>query len=193
MDTHKKLTILVDMDDCIEMLSEAWTEYLNQKHGLNVDWKEIKEWDVRKFFPELTSEEIYAPLFDEEMWKTVKPMPGAEETLYRLISQGHRVYIVTSSHYETLTAKCKHVLFRYFPFLTWDNVIVAAHKQMIRGDILIDDGPHNLIGGAYRKVIMTMPHNESINADDFDMIRVHDWRGIYRIVCDIASEKEEKP
>ena len=34
--------------------------------------------------------------------------------------------------------------------LTWDQVIVTSRKQLIRGDVLIDDGIHNLEGGQYK-------------------------------------------
>ena len=35
--------------------------------------------------------------------------------------------------------KMDDLLFKYFPFLDWDHVIVTSKKQMIRGDVLIDD------------------------------------------------------
>lgn len=36
------------------------------------------------------------------------------------------------------------LLFRWFPFITWDQVIITSRKQFIKGDVLIDDGIHNL-------------------------------------------------
>lgn len=52
-----------------------------------------------------------------------------------------------------------NVLFRYFPMFTWDDVIITAHKQLINGDVLVDDGVHNLVGGSYEKLLMDAPHN----------------------------------
>ena len=110
----RHLTILVDMDDTIENLAEAWVAYLNARH--------------------------------------------------KLIADGHTVLIVTTSNYQTLAAKMEQVLFHYFPFLTWNDVIITAHKQLIKGDVLVDDGIHNLEGGDYFKILMTAPHNRNYDA-----------------------------
>ena len=59
----RKLTILVDADDTIEYLAEAWIGMLNERHGTNVCVEDLTSWEVQKAFPELTKEEVYAPLF----------------------------------------------------------------------------------------------------------------------------------
>lgn len=66
--------------------------------------------------------------------------------------------------------------------LTWDQVIVTSRKQLIRGDVLIDDGIHNLEGGQYNKVLMTAPHNVHFDAEAHDMIRVHNWKEIEEVI-----------
>ena len=42
----KKLTILVDMDDTIEQLLNAWIAAVNSKFGTAVTYDDIKSWDV---------------------------------------------------------------------------------------------------------------------------------------------------
>ena len=74
------------------------------------------------------------------------------------------------------------VLFKYFPFLSWDQVIVTTRKQMIRGDVLIDDGIHNLEGGQYKKVLMTAPHNIHYDAEAHGMVRVNSWKEIEQVI-----------
>ena len=53
---------------------------------------------------------------------------------------------------------------------------------MIRGDVLIDDGIHNLEGGAYKKIMFTAPHNRNYDAEAHGMIRVDNWEEIVRII-----------
>ena len=65
--------LLVDMDDVIENLCPCWCRWLNEHYGTNVSAEEIVDWDINKFFPELTREQIFEPLFKEEFWKTVTP------------------------------------------------------------------------------------------------------------------------
>ena len=53
---------------------------------------------------------------------------------------------------------------------------------MIRGDVLIDDGIHNLEGGHYEKILMTAPHNINYDAEKHGMIRVRNWKEIERVI-----------
>ena len=81
-----------------------------------------------------------------------------------------------------MPAKMERVLFRYFPFLSRDQVIITGNKQMIRGDVMIDDGIHNLEGGEYRKILFTAPYNKDYDAEANGMIRVHNWDEILRVI-----------
>lgn len=176
------MQILVDMDDVLENLSEAWINMLNKEYGTSVDYQTTRDWKMEESFPELTPAQIYAPLYDDSFWRTVKPIPGASEALERMIADGNDVYIVTASNYITLKTKMEEVLFKYYPFLDWRNVIVTFNKQMIRGDVLIDDAPHNLVGGEYFKILIDAPHNRNFNAERNGVIRAKDWNEVIEIL-----------
>lgn len=133
------------------------------------------EWQIDKFFPSLAKEQVYAPLRDEEFWKTVKPKAGAVDAVKHLIDAGDEVYVLTNSHYKALASKMENVLFKYFPFLTWNNVIIASNKQMVRGDVLIDDAIHNLVGGDYYRILMDAPYNRSIDDVGNFIYRAYNW------------------
>ena len=183
----KRLTILVDMDDTIEDLSGAWAEWLNSKYGLHTHRDELRDWDVAKAFPSLSAGQVYAPLYDDSFWSTVRPINDAPEFLFKLIEDGHKVFIVTASAYETIKAKMNGVLFRYFPYLTWDDVIVTSKKQIVTGDILVDDGPHNLFGGVYLPVLMDAPHNQKFNNEEHKIPRVYGWKEVYELITEYAG------
>lgn len=183
----KPLTIFIDMDDTIEYLLKGWVDWLNAKHGTDVDWTSIRTWDMTKAFPTLNKMQVYEPLYVDDFWDWVKPIPYATEMIHQLIVDGHKVFIVTASTYETLAAKMDKVLFRYFPYLTFDNVIVTSNKQLLNGDVLIDDGIHNLVGGSYAKLIMDAPHNRGFDEKAYDMRRVHSWEEIYPLICEMAK------
>ncbi len=176
------MRILVDMDDTIEQLLRAWLACVNEKYNRNVQYDDIVEWNVAKFYPGLTYEEVYGAILYDEFWDTVEPMPYASEALKHIIDMGHEVYIVTATPYESVYGKMKNHLFKHFPYLTWDNVIITSHKQLIKGDMLIDDGVHNLEGGDYIKVLMTAPNNKSYDAKANGMIRVHNWHEIEELI-----------
>ena len=63
---------------------------------------------------------------------------------------------------------------------------------MIRGDVLIDDGVHNLEGGAYAKILMTAPHNRNYDAEGNGMVRVHNWTQVEEAVRKIEKDLSKK-
>ena len=176
------MTILVDMDDTIEQLLKAWVSRANEKFGRKVTLDDITDWNVAKPYTGLTRKQIYDVTFERGFWETVEPMPGAAEALKHFMDEGHEVYIVTATEPEHVEEKMNGLLFRYFPFLSWDQVIITSRKQMIRGDVLIDDGIHNLEGGSYMKIMFTAPHNRDYDAEGNGMIRVHTWPEVVRII-----------
>ena len=176
------MVILVDMDDTIEQLLKTWVARANERYGRNVALDEITDWNVAAPYPGITKEEIYGVTYEPGFWSAVEPMPGAAEALKHFMDEGHEVYIVTSTEPEHVEEKMNRLLFRYFPFLDWGQVIITRRKQMIRGDVLIDDGIHNLEGGPYKKILYTAPHNRYYDAEANGMIRVHGWDEIVRII-----------
>ena len=184
------MTILIDMDDVLEMLVAGWCAYLHDKYGTMTTAADVKEWNMSKAFPLLTYEQVYGATEDDALWDYVKPMPGAREGLEALRADGHEIYVVTATGYKTLRAKMEKVLFRYFPFLDWGHVIITDRKQMIAGDVLLDDGPHNLVGGKYRKLLYTAGHNRDFDEASIGAQRVDNWEEAVAAIRKIAAERD---
>ena len=182
-----KLTILVDMDDTIEYLLHDWLVWLNNRYGTHVIEDDIHDYDITKAFPDLTPDQVYAPLFFHDLWANLCPVPGADKVLKKLQEQGHEIYIVTSSNFQTINTKITCVVHRSFQFIPDDHIIIARNKQMIRGDVLIDDAPHNLVGGSYLKIMPAAAHNRDFDAESAGIIRAKDWNEIYDIVNEYAE------
>ena len=191
----RKLTILVDLDDVLNNLVEAWVRYLNHNHNLTVNLNDITDWDMMRFFPTLTEEQVFEPIKLEQFWWSLSVKPEAVEYLGKLLNDGHTIKIVTATHYKAVVPKVEWLL-ENFPFLSWHNVIIAQDKSLIKGDVIIDDGVHNLLGRDEKslKIIMAMPHNadyaDHIIADK-NVVRLNDWCGIYYTICGYAAEKCE--
>lgn len=182
MGDKKKLTILVDMDDVLEHFVDNWIIAINEKYGRDVDPNKLTTWEILHLYPGLTVLDLEEILTSEEFWKRVKPIDGAVETMKKLIDDGHDVYVATSSWYKTLIPKMDEVLFKYFDFLTWDKVIVARDKWMIKGDVVIDDGIHNLENRTddSLKLLFTATHNKSYDAESHGIVRVNNWKEVYK-------------
>ena len=180
------MTILVDMDDTIELLLAAIVERANEKFGQQVTLDQITSWDMSEPYTGVDKKQMLAITYESGFWRSVKPVPGAAEALRHFMDEGHEVYIVTATEIDNAEEKMKDLLFRYFPFISWDHVIITCRKQMIRGDVLIDDGIHNLEGGDYRKILFTAPHNRLYDAEANGMIRVDTWDEAVRVVDSMA-------
>lgn len=175
-------TILIDIDDTIENLCETWVSWLNKQYGTSVKYDEITEWDMSKFFPNLTKEQVFEPLHNPKLWDYVQPKHGAVEYVKKLIDEGYNVYLCTSTDYRNVRPKYEGVIQKYFPYIKWSQVIIASHKQMIKADFLIDDGVHNLENGDYIKILMTAPHNKDYDAEGNGMYRADNWKNVYKII-----------
>ena len=184
----KKLTVLVDMDDVLVNTLEAWVWWLNRAFYSDVFPDDITDWDISRSYPYAPVELLYEPLKNPEFWETVRPVPGAREGLLKLYKGGYRVSVVTASWYDTLQPKMDRALFKWFPELSWRDVVVTHYKQGVRGDVLIDDNIDNLTDGNYAKLLMDAPHNRNKQVDD-DIIRVKNWPEIIRKINEIAMEE----
>lgn len=186
----KKFTILVDIDDTLVNTVEVWVEWLNIKYNLNVQYKELKVWDMQAAFPSLTLDQIRKPLSNTHFWSLVKPKEGAVEYLKKLMDDGHKVLICSASHPTTILGKVYNCLLKYFTYLDTTQLIFAYDKQLINADFLIDDGIHNLVNAPYRGILITTPYNILINETDYDknMVRVNNFEEAYNFIEEQANE-----
>lgn len=188
----KDFIIGIDMDDTIEDLCEAWIAWLNNKYECHVNPKDIITWEIPPYFPELTEKEVYAPLYDEEFWKTVKPKTDAMKYLKMLHDEGYTILICTCTHYASLAPKMENLLFKYFPFLDWRDIITIKHKQYLKLDVLIDDYHENLINADYFGILYDTPHNRDFKEDGKSIVRVFNWEGAYNLISKQYETKCQK-
>ena len=130
--------------------------------------------------------DFFSPLQDADFWLSLKPKPDVEKYLKQLIDDGHEVHIVTSTHYNSVAPKTLWIL-EHFPFLKWEQIIIASNKQMIKGDVLIDDYQKNLEGGDYKRILFEAYHNRFFDESTIDAVRVKTWAEIYEEINKIAN------
>jgi 5'(3')-deoxyribonucleotidase len=79
----------------------------------------------------------------------LKPLPGAIRAVKLLQRNGFDVYFLSRAPYDTPTAWAEKLIWckTYFPEPEFVNkLILCAHKNLIKGDILIDDDIRNKEG-----------------------------------------------
>ena len=71
-------TILIDIDDTILNLVPSWVDWLNNNYNIEINEREITDWEIHNYFPTLTKEQVYAPLYIDEFWNNVRPKEDAQ-------------------------------------------------------------------------------------------------------------------
>ena len=177
------MRILLDFDEVINQMVHHWVDTLNCVYGTSVNFENVNEWDMTKSFPNLTEDKLYNPLHLQSFWNGVKIEVGAKKGIQELLSQGHEIYIVTSAHPNTIKWKAEW-LQRELPEISWPHVIVANNKSLINGDILVDDGLHNLYKGDYIKILFDKPWNKMVDKSRMtDLIhRAYNWDDVVKLI-----------
>ena len=176
-------TILIDMDEVLVGLLDAWLAWLNEKHNLDVKRHKVVDWDMHPMYPTLSDDELYEPLHNKEFWKSVSPLPYARAYVDKMIEDGHRIYVVTASHYGTMSHKIKNALMPYFNF-HFKDIIMTYNKGMLKADILIDDYVENFNGFDGIKILVTTPYNTHIHKSRYDY-RAKNLKEAYKIIKEL--------
>ena len=157
------MTIAVDVDETVAALMPEWIARYNENHRDTLDHKNVSHWDVDKFVKPEVGKAVYSILNDADLYECVCPINGALAGVRKLHEMGHRVIFVTSCVGPQMHPK-KQWLHRhgFMDAAGHDTEYIVCHdKSLIRADIIIDDGPHNLEGFVGGKILFDAPHNQS--------------------------------
>jgi 5'(3')-deoxyribonucleotidase len=175
------------MDEVIANCIGPWTDDLHTRFGVRISPEKIRIWDFYKDY-NLTLEQFLAPIQEPGYFFHLDPIPGAVECLSEMHKEGHEIIVVTSppngaptSAYDKQRWVAKH-----FPFIPRKNVVFAPRKDIVSGDILIDDAPHNIKDFPGTTILWDAPYNRRTRDSSY---RVKTWREALSIVRKIAGEK----
>ena len=171
-------TLLIDMDSVIVDLMTEWFQRYSQAYDDDLTVDSILCWQTEKYVKPECGAKIYDFLDEPGLFRHLKPLPGAIETLKRL-SEDFDILIVTASRTHAYTEKEQWVE-EHLPFIGKRNLIFSHRKDMIRGDVLFDDAPPNLRAFAATgrlAVAMDYPYNR-----DVDVPRVGNWAEFERYI-----------
>lgn len=175
----KQPIILCDVDEvCADLLTE-WVRRYNIDYEDTLSVEDIDQWDVAQCVKPECGKKMFDILRDPDLYDYVKPIPGALEGVRTLRKSGCRVVFVTSCVVDTTDAKIWWLIRN--GFLPNQKVprdfIAAKDKSLVRGDLLIDDGPHN-----NPTILYDQPHNRGVSHPR----RVHSWKEVVEYVHELV-------
>ena len=175
--TGRQPILLCDLDDVVFRTSEHMLRIANRRFGESYDLIDLTaRWATT--FPEPYVQYIFKDLFpDPDFYTGVEVFPQTPEAIEHLRSQ-YRVLFVTAGPPSALPGKVaallRHgILDEADPF--FPEVIGATAKDVIAGEVLIDDSPRNIRDTrATHRILRDAPWNRSTELP-VSFVRSPDW------------------
>jgi 5'(3')-deoxyribonucleotidase len=157
------MRIYLDMDGVLADLTSGWIPYLNEMSGKNLTVNEVDMWGIEKVY-DIPFSEARKPLHQPGFWEGLPAYPGVSEFVETLDNMGHEVYIATSPFPSSVCAWGKKMWVKeHLPFLAPSRVILIHDKHLLRGDMLVDDKPENLVAFQGHRMLFNQPWNQTLN------------------------------
>lgn len=184
----EKLTILFDADDVLVESTLPIVERYNAKYGENIKYEDLVNYADDRYFP--ADRSIEEPYYGEPgIFRTFKPFPGAQELVKKLAEDGHDLYIATASKLSVVGDKVA-CYDEHFPEFHSDlrNVIPIRNKALLKGSVIIDDMPFNLVDSLCPlRLLIDRPWNRQAEGD---FVRCHSYDDVYENIQKYLSLEE---
>lgn len=183
----------VDLDNVTLNYEDAFRQHVAKTFSMAPeDLEPVEDWDYAKTNWPISNREEFEVLHraavEEGMFASMRAMPGASETMWRLSDAGVHIRVIThrlflkglhaKSAADTITGLERNGI-------PYRDLCLIAAKPSVGTDLLVDDGPHNILG--YRAnggeaVTFDWPYNRHLDGPrvrsweelgDFVMARAH--------------------
>ncbi len=178
--------ILIDMDQVLVDLLTHWLDVLYMKYKEPLRFHEVTEWDLSLNCKKATSTQVYDCLKIPGFFRHLKPVEGAVESVKKLISDGHDVVIVTACMYGHTDKR--EWLAEHLPEISANNIIFARRKQIIQGDVFIDDSADNCINYMFENPKAMVICFSQLYNKNFHGLRCASWMKISYLIKQFTRE-----
>ena len=151
------LTYGIDWDDVISDLNTHAITLANKEHALNLKLEDINSWEnvgkasiIKQYYQ------------DERIYRMQTVTDEAKNFIHELQKKG-KVYIITAIAPQFMSLRAEQIL-TAFPDFPEQNIIMGFQKSLVRFDVTLDDGPHNILKSCAKyPVLMRRPWNDSLS------------------------------
>lgn len=137
-----EFTVALDMDSTVYDLHAPWLKWLKDTHMEAVAPHEILTWDWHNQLN--CGQAVYDFLHLDDAFLNAPLFPGAHAAIMEVHNMGVRQCFVSTVKTKTGAWQKQQAIIRDFPELKDDVFITSHNKDLVRADLLVDDGPHNL-------------------------------------------------
>ena len=184
------LKIAVDCDDVLNDLMHKTLALFEQDTGIHYDYQDLAAFNLETCLPIAHAKQIVTLFGDKRLWDSLAPVDGAQKALKRMVDDGHDVFIVTASHFSNVKWKYEWIQ-EHYPFIAWEQVIIARRKDLINSDWLIDDNPTNLLSRPYGRACITQPWNTHLKDEVLSILRADKLGAVYNLILEDERRFED--
>lgn len=169
------MRILVDMDG---VLADVYSQFLKLEFQETGILRKLEETNGK-----LESEAF--PFYEKhvkskDFFRTAPLIKSSVEGLKYLNNKYEVIILSSATEFPQSLTEKELWLNQFYPFITWQQMVFCGRKDLVHGDIMIDDHPKNLSVFQGRKIIFTQPHNIYVHNDSFE--RASGWNNIRELL-----------
>ncbi len=165
--------LIVDMDDVMADATGRFIKLLKEELGIEVERESLNHKPEGSGYP-IEREALKRYVHREKFFKAMEVKEDCQEVMEQL-NKKYELFIVSSAMEFPLSLHEKLLwLNEHFSFLHWKQFVFCGSKNIVHGDFMIDDLPHNLETFNGHKFLFTAPHNLQFNHFD----RLNNWKEV---------------
>lgn len=185
------MIICCDIDNTINDLVEKTIALYNIQSNKNIKMSDVTTYNFYDCLSKEDADGLIELFKSKDLWDSLKPLPQSQESLKKLIKQGHRIFLATATDPINFEWKCEW-LSRYFSFIPIDNVIRIMDKSLLKIDVMVDDHLSNLTNNVCERICLDYPWNRNSGKDyAYDIKRANGWNDVINIINNIEKEMEK--
>jgi uncharacterized protein len=185
------MRIAIDIDSTLHHYWDVLSEVSVRRFGIELPYDEQFTWGITRLRPdqlELCIEESHT----DEQILAGNPYPGAVEAVRHWHAQGHFVHVTSHRALDRRDVTAAWLQQIGLPFddlhCSFDKVARCVELEI---DLLIDDGPENLLAALERGIVVATighPWNRDM-CEEEDVICAQDWNQLERLLEPMLSRQ----
>jgi 5'(3')-deoxyribonucleotidase len=183
------MRILCDIDSVMAQTMKHWLSIYNKKYFDNLIVEDVTLWDIDKVVKPSCGMAIYNIIKEPGFFYDLEPMPGMVKAIGELQAAGHEIILVSSSPRKGKTSAYDKVRWveKYLPDFNTEDIVFTHRKDVVSGDLMLDDAPHNIEAFPGLTCVFDQPWNRKVRSN----FRVSDWDQFTTLVDRISGVKHE--
>lgn len=178
------MLIYVDVDGVIVDLISEWLTAYNIDYNDSVTPNDLNNgWEMPQYVKDECGSKIYDYLHNRSLYDNALPIEGALDGVRKLREMGHRVVFATSTPQGVEGRKLQWLIDNGFiepKDHVFKDYIEISDKHLLCGDVLIDDGLHNVDGFKGLGILFDAPHTQK---DEWP-VRLKGWDNVIKYIED---------